>query len=120
MDDAGLSRVAGRHLAAVADSTVFRADSAATVGLAHLSRHDLRRVGLACEPRRTACAGATLPTAVAADRRGKRSAWLAADADMGFVGLADCAVPGNHGGDDLDLCVHPRVFGAMVRLLLSA
>jgi hypothetical protein len=39
---------------------------------------------------------------------------------LGHVGLADCVVPRHHRGDDLDLCVHPRLFRAMVRLLLSA
>ena len=65
-------------------------------------------------------AGAAFPLAAAVDRHRERLAGFAADAVVGVVGLADRAVPGGHGRDDLDLCVHPRVLGAVVRLLLFA
>ncbi len=52
---------------------------------------------------------------------GVASAVVAADALLwAWSGVAPAAVSGHHRGDDLDLRVHPGVFSAVVRLLLSA
>src|SRR6185437_387599 len=120
MDHAAMSRAAGRHAAALARAAVLRADSTAAVGLADLSRDELRRARAARVARRAARAGAALPAAAVADRRRQRFAGFVADLAVGDVGLADRAVSGNHRDDDLDLFVHSRVFGAVVRLLLLA
>lgn len=117
---AGRRRAARRDDPAVADSAVLRAAAAGDLGLAHLSRDDLRRARAAREPRRAPRARAAPPLAADRHRRRDRPARHRADFRVGVVGLDDGAVSVRRGGHDLGLRFHSRFLGAVVRALLPA